>query len=64
MPDTPVISKVKLNNTEYDIKDADARSRLTTAETKLNGIAEGATVDDHKWNGINLTGNTTLSSAN
>ena len=54
MPDTPVISKVKLNNTEYDIKDADARSRLTTAETKLSGIAEGATVDDHKWGGVTL----------
>ena len=55
MPDTPVISKVKLNSVEYDIKDANARSRLDTAESKLSGIAEGATVDDHKWNNVSLT---------
>lgn len=55
MPDTPVISKVKLNNTEYDIKDANARSRLDTAESKLSGIAAGATVDDHKWNDMSLS---------
>lgn len=55
MPDTPVISKVKLNNIEYDIKDANARGRLDTAESKLSGIAAGATVDDHKWNDVTLT---------
>ena len=54
MPDTPVISKVKLNSVEYDIKDADARSRLDTAESKLSGIAAGATVDDHKWNNVSF----------
>lgn len=26
-----------------------------TLEAKLNGIAEGATVDDHKWNDVSLT---------
>lgn len=29
---TPTLAKVKLNGTEYDIKDADARSRLATIE--------------------------------
>lgn len=29
---TPTLAKIKLNGTEYDIKDANARSRLTTIE--------------------------------
>jgi hypothetical protein len=32
MATTPTLAKIKLNGTEYDIKDADARSRLTTIE--------------------------------
>ena len=33
MATTPTLAKIKLNGTEYDIKDADARSRLTTIES-------------------------------
>ena len=32
MADTPTLAKIKLNGTEYDLKDANARSRLATIE--------------------------------
>jgi len=36
----------------------------TTLKNKLDGIAEGATVDDHKWNNVTLTKSTGTTSNN
>lgn len=36
MSETPVLSKIKLNNIEYEIKDSTARESIPEAETDLD----------------------------